>query len=120
MADFMRVLDASCKEQLDKLAKQVQRELKAAVLAYKPTTKRADTIFIEETAPHKRFVGTEDRGLYFLDQGSAPVEGKHMAFKPPNDWVVTTPLDKRGKVHITRRRGFNGIHFVRQVADRHR
>lgn len=116
--DFVERLNNVVEEKLDELAKTVQREMRDIVEDYSDTG-RENKITITKQAEHARFVGAIDLGLFYLDQGNG---GSNRLIYPRRKngtmvWVdnATGQFFARKVVH-----GYNGIHFVRRVADRHR
>ncbi len=114
--DFVERLNNVVEEKLDELAKTVQIEMQTLVVNHGTTTHRERLITIDKQSEHSRFVGSTDLGLYYLDQGNGgsgatitPRVKKAMAFNWKGAYWVRT------QVH-----GYDGIHFVRTVADRHR
>lgn len=119
MGRFVEVLTERVGIGLKKYAEQIQKELRAEVKRHCPDTRRDGTITIRKLGEREYFVGTNDRGLFFLDRGSRAVYGKHMVFPEPKGWVNMGNV-RNGTVHITNRKAIPGVHFVRAVADRHR
>ena len=101
---------------LDELAVRIQYELKQA--CPKRTGEAASSVFIEKTGDMSRFVGSTNDHFYFADQGNGtggiPKSGKHKVMPISGgrgQWIAfrTGPFNN-----------YEGKHFVRDVADRHR
>lgn len=108
-------LETVTKEKLEEVANEIEAEMKA-IVAKRSSTGRESKITNVPEGDMARFVGTTDLGLYYLDQGNGgsgstiyPRVKRAMAF----DW--------KGQYWVRKQvSGYDGIHFVREVADRHR
>lgn len=105
-----------CEENLDRLAVQIQYELKQA--CPKRTGEAARSVHIEKTSDTTRFVGSEHLHFRFADQGNGtggiPKSGQRKVMPVSGsrgEWIAfrTGPFNN-----------YEGKHFVRDVADRHR
>lgn len=103
-------------QELDKLATRISYELKSE--CPKRTGEAASSVRIEETGEFSRFVGSDNLHFYFADQGNGtggiPKNGarKPLPISGANgQWIAfrTSPF-----------RNYEGKHFVKAVADRHR
>ena len=97
--------------ELDRVSQQIEGELKAE--CPKRSGEAAASIHIEETGELSRFVGGTNAHLYFADEGNNqrlgtiyPVRAKALRFTD-------------GSFHASAST-YEGKHFVRAVADRHR
>lgn len=109
---------ALARKRLQKRAEAIRDEMRAMVAPHS-VTNRELKIQVHKIDPYAYAVGANDRGLYFLNNGSNPVRGKFMSFRPYKGyWDNIDP--KTGYVYFYNRAGFNGIHFVEEVARRHR
>lgn len=120
-----------CIEQMDELASTIEGELKAE--CPKRTGRAAASIHIEELGEYRRRIGAKanfsdysDGGvhLYYADQGNGG-SGKTIKSTRPTDRLGRKP----GKLHIMNGMhtmyvssvsGYEGTHFIKAVADRHR
>ena len=110
-------------EQLDKLAKEIETDLKfeAGNSKYgKSTTGREQKIHIEKIHELARFIGTDDLGLYYLNFGNkkgkpiVPNKHKYMKFKGKKG-------NYAGKTYYAKQvNGYDGINFIKKVADKYR
>lgn len=107
-------------EELDRVAKQIEGELKAKCPVGE-THQAINSIHIEEVGEFARSVGGTNDHLYYADQGSGATK-KYIAFNPKGG--INTKLrpypSKDGKVHSFGRKAIPGLHFFKEVADRHR
>lgn len=118
---FSRIFKGIAERRLDALAHTIAEELRheVAMNSTAHTGEALNSIYVSGEGL-ERFVGSDSKHFYYLDQGFAPVEGKVMSFNPPNAMWRRVTNPKTGKVVITRRKGFKGIHAVEKVANRHR
>lgn len=118
---FVQILDSVVEEELDKLATRIQYELKRA--CPKRTGEAAASIHIEMTDKYSRFVGADTStpgglALYYADQGNG---GRGTIIKPKR--AKALPITNKNGQWIAFRsqvHGYEGSHFVKAVADKHR
>lgn len=113
---LVETVKAIAEKQMDELAIRIQYELKQA--CPKRTGEAAGSVHIERTSDTSRFVGSDNLHFYFADQGNGyggiPKSGarKPLPISGANgQWIAfrTSPF-----------RNYEGKHFVKDVADRHR
>ena len=102
---------AICREEMLELARTIEGELKTE--CPKRSGEAARSIHIEEMDEYHTFVGGTNDHLFFADQGNnqrlrtiLPVRAKALRFED-------------GTFHASAST-YEGKHFVREVADRHR
>ncbi len=98
-------------EELDRVANTIQGELKAA--CPKRSGQAAASVHTEHMGEYVRFVGSDNLHFFFADQGNNqsvrtiyPVRAKALRFTD-------------GSFHASAGT-YEGKHFVKEVADRHR
>ena len=98
-------------EELDRVAEMIEGELKNACPS--KTGRARSAIHTEHTGEYERFVGGTDLHLYFADEGNNqrlgtiyPVRARALRFTD-------------GSFHASAST-YEGRHFVKAVADRHR
>lgn len=106
-----QIVEDAIKKELDRVSMQIEGELKAECPSR--TGEARGSIHIEETGQFERFVGGTNLHLYFADEGNNqstrtiyPVRAKALRFAD-------------GSFHA-KASTYEGKHFVRAVADRHR
>ena len=109
-------VNAIAKEQMDELAQRIRYELKSA--CPKRTGEAASSIHIEKISDTQIRIGAENLHLYFADQGNGP------GSIPRNGSHKVMPISGGNGQWIAFRTGpfssYEGKHFVRDVANRHR
>lgn len=108
---LVEIVNNVCMSELDSLAATIEGELKAA--CPKRSGVAAGSIGITATSLISRRIGGKNEHLFFADQGNnqrlkviRPVRAKMLRFDD-------------GSLHA-RARTYEGKHFVKEVADRHR
>ena len=104
-------VEATIVKKLDEVSQQIEGELKAA--CPKRSGEAANSIHIQHEGQYARFVGGTNSHLYFADEGNNqrlgtiyPVRAKALRFTD-------------GTFHASAST-YEGKHFVKEVADRHR
>lgn len=118
--DIIERVNVLCEKKLDSLAEQIKNEMVAVCLEHKKTGDAAESVFIEKTSEKTRFIGSENKHFYWLDQGNGgkgtiitPNGNRPMRFKGYKA-PYTGKWYSKWYVH-----GYDGIHFVRKIAQRH-
>lgn len=97
-------------------AELVRDEMRAIVVNHGTTTNREQKIVVTQIDEFHYSVGANDTGLYYLNNGNG---GRNASITPSRKkamlFVYKGELMLRSKV-----RGYDGIHFVEEVARRHR
>lgn len=121
MAGFVEVLTDVCQEELDRLAQQIMFDLKRA--CPKKSGDAASGIHIEVDSPTSRFIGNDTSSeaglhLYYADQGNG---GPGRVIRPTRSQALRL-TDGFGRTKAFRAyvHGYEGSHFVKQVADKYR
>lgn len=109
----------ACSEQMKRLAETIEGELKAECPVGK-TGQAVGSIHIEQLGLTRYRIGGKNEHLYYSDQGSGATK-KYIAFEPKGGINRSLrPHNKDGIVRSQGRKAIEGLHFVREVADRHR
>lgn len=108
-----------CSDQMRELAETIEGELKAECPVGKTGQARA-SIHIEQLGVTRYRIGGNNEHLYYSDQGSGATK-KYIAFEPKGGVNPRLrPHNKDGIVRSQGRKAIEGLHFVKEVADRHR
>ena len=100
-----------CREQLDDLAAEIESELKAE--CPKQTGEAASAIHIETPDENTRLIGGTNTHLFFADQGNN--QSKRIIYPVRAKALRFTDGSFHGSAST-----YEGKHFVREVANRHR
>ena len=113
---LVEIVETICREQMQDLAQTIEGELKAE--CPKRSGQAAASIKIEQTSETSYRIGSNDDHLFFADQGNNQskriIYPKGKAHGGANVLVFTD-----GSFHGSART-YEGKHFVRDVANRHR
>ena len=113
---------AICERELDRVAAEIESEMKAKVAEHYKSGDAERAIHIERTGVLTRFIGgTGGEGtkhLYYLDQGNG---GRGRIIRPTRSKALRL-TDGRGNTRAFAKQvhGYDGIHFVAEIASRHR
>lgn len=109
---LVEIVETVINKSMDELASEIEGEMKAIVGNHSRSGVALGSIHIENGG-HTRRIGGSNLHLFFLDQGNNqtvnviyPVSAKALRFTD-------------GTFH-KKANTYNGIHFVREVANRHR
>ena len=110
-------------KELDRVAKQIEGELKAECPVRSGEAR--NSIHIEETSQFERFVGGNNLHLYYADEGNGGKGGRiypHGNALAFHGWgsYAGKGHGKGGKYVLPSVSSYDGKHFVRTVADKHR
>lgn len=121
------IFESFCERELDRVALEIEGEMKAVVSEHYKSGKALAAIHIEKKDMFTRWIGgTDGTGtgvsgtdhLLLLDQGNG---GSGSRIVPKNSRALRL-TDGRGntKAFATSVRGYDGIHFLARIASRHR
>lgn len=111
---FSKIFKRVVEKRLDKLAEQIADEFRLELSAHVRSGEAFNSIYIEK-GDRTRFIGSNSDHFYFLDMGNKPRNGGVIKPKPPRKYLKFSD----GTFH-KQANPYEGIHFVKKVADRHR
>lgn len=109
---------AICERELDRIAQEIEGEMKAVCNDHRKNGDAYNAIHIESPTPMTRFIGGTSLSLYYLDQGNG---GRDAIIRPKRKKALLiegaghTTIGHAKYVH-----GYDGIHFIKEIADRYR
>lgn len=124
---LINIFEAFCDKELDRVATEIESEMKAVVAEHYKSGDAERAIHIEKKDMFTRWIGGTDgtgRGvsgtdhLLMLDQGNG---GRGSIIKPTRHKYLRL-TDGRGNTRAFAKQvhGHDGIHFLEEIASRHR
>ena len=103
--------------ELDKVAEDIEAEMKAIVSEHSRSGEALSAIHIEKNGEYSRLIGASGnegaKHLYYLDQGNAG-SGKRIYPKTSKALYLKDYDIYRGAVNA-----YDGIHFLKKIADKY-
>lgn len=110
-------------EQMDDLARQIERDFKSAVGAHKRTGQAQNSIHIEKRSEYSYFIGGRDDHLYFLDEGNdqrySRFGGKRNPASPNYKGEGSMALRFSDGTWHQSAGTYKGFHIAEKVADKY-
>ena len=119
---LINIFEAFCDKELDRVATEIESEMKAVVAEHHKSGEAERAIHIEKKDMFTRWIGgTGGKGtmhLVYLDQGNG---GRGRIIRPTRSKALRL-TDGRGNTRAFAKQvhGYDGIHFLEEIASRHR